>query len=97
MKFDDDDLNSMLDAVGEPAEIQLGGVTTKTVQVKYSAQSLGEMGVMTDRPRIIMKESDLEGINTKTETVLVAGENFNMMKPSLTGDGFATVWLKRPN
>jgi len=97
MQFDEADMDSMLDAVGQPAEIQLGGVTTKTIQVKYSTQSLGEMGVMTDRPRIIMKASDLEGVNTRTETMLVAGESFSMMKPSLTGDGFATVWLKRPN
>ena len=75
--------------IAEPAKAD------KTTSVLFEAVTISDMGVITDKPQIIIKESDLAGSDLKAATITISGTEYRMMKPFPDGQGLATTTLIR--
>ena len=97
MQFDDSDLDTMLDATGEPVAIQLAGATVKTIQAKfrknYEEVSPFEANIGKLNPAMTCKTSDLAGI-TNAHVFLIEGTEYKFDgKPNDQPSGLSMVKL----
>ncbi len=80
---------------GLSAVISQPGQPDKPVQVLFDLHSLGEMGVITDKPQITIKDSDLAGVDVKSATITINNTGYRMVKPLPDGAGLTIAGLQR--
>ncbi len=89
------DLDKFFADFGISAVISETGKADKTITVLFDRNSLSDIGVITDKPQITIKESDLTGVDTEGATIAVAGETWRLIKPLPDGSGLVIASLKR--
>lgn len=103
MKFSPADIAAMLLAVGQTATLTEPGTAgppivadkTTALLVKFSNKSLNELGMLTDKPQVMLDATSMTGVNLKTATLTVSGTTYRMMNPMLDDGGFITLLLQR--
>jgi hypothetical protein len=89
------DLDIFFYDFGTSATIAEPAKADKTTSVLFDATTISEMGVLTDKPQITIKESDLSGFDLKAATITISGTEYRMMKPLVNGQGLTTTTLIR--
>jgi len=80
---------------GTPAVISQPEELDKSVKAIFDRNSLGEMGVLTDKPQAAILSADLDGVDLKTATITIGGTTYKMSKPLPDDAGLTTVMLTR--
>lgn len=95
MRFDDDDIAAILDAVSDEAVlIEISGTETP-ITVDYSAPGSIVMGQIIDKPIITCAEKLFAGVDIKNAVIVHDTIQYRMISPLPDGDGFITVTLVR--
>jgi hypothetical protein len=73
------------------------GHADKPVSVVFDLNPTDIMGVISDKPQIIIKDADLIGVDRKTATITVTGKYpaARMTKPEADGTGWSITTLTR--
>jgi hypothetical protein len=103
MKYSVFDITSILSAVGVSAVITQPGSAgppivpdvLTPIKVKFKSNGIDHMGMLTDKPQAICKESDFTGVDHKTCQLEISGVAYRITKPKSTDDGFVTIDLSR--
>jgi hypothetical protein len=98
MGFNDlliDDLDILLDAFGIPATLSDGVHPAKPLRVILDSNSINELGVITDKPQITIKEADLLELDMKNTTITVNDTNYRILKPFSDGSGLVVAGITR--
>lgn len=92
-----DDLNTFFADLGVPAIITPSGRPSWPLTVLFDLNSMDQMGCQTDKPQIIIQDSDLARINLTTDRITVVGKYpaAKMTKPDPDGAGLTTLLLTR--
>jgi hypothetical protein len=69
--------------------------TPRTIKVKFKSNGIDHMGMLTDKPQAICKESDFTGVDHKTCLLEVAAVSYRITKPRSTDDGLVVIDLTR--
>jgi hypothetical protein len=97
MSFSDADLDTILEATGEPVVIQLAGSQVRTIQGKFRKNfetlSPYESNVGILHPVVTCKTSDLVGV-TNAHSFVISGTEYKFDgKPEEQPSGFTKVYL----
>lgn len=97
MMFSPEDLDTILDATGEPVIIMFGGVQVKAIQGKFrknfETMSPYESNVGILHPVVTCKTSDLVGV-TNAHSFVIGGIEYKYNgKPEEQPSGFTKVFL----
>ena len=95
MQFSSADIAALLATVGTDAQIISAAEPPKNIKAKFSRNSMGEYGVLTDKPQMMAAASDLASVDFKNDAVVIGAETFKMTKPIEDNAGFVTVLLAR--
>lgn len=89
------DFNIVFDDFGISATISELNKADKQVKVLFDLQSLGDMGILTDKPQATLKESDLAGVDLKYTTITINNITYRLIKPLPDGMGLIIAGLAR--
>ena len=89
------DLDIFFADFGLAAIISQLGNPDKPTQVLFDLQSVGEMGALTDKPQVTIKDSDLDGVDIKSATITIRNTSYRMVRPLADGMGLTVVTLAR--
>ena len=94
MNFEADN-NIFFSDFGIPAVIQQPGQPDKPVTIIFALNSLDTMGVLTDKPQIVIADADLIDLDLKTGSITVTGKYpaARITKPLPDGFGIITAFL----
>lgn len=88
---------NLLARFGTPAVITQPGEPDRSDNVIFDLYSMGEMGVLTDKPQITVRDSFIDGVDLKSAAITVTGKypEARMSKPLPDGGGFTILLLTR--
>ena len=89
-----DDFEILFVDFGSSATIAETAKADKTTSVLFDATTISELGVITDKPQITIKESDLTGFDLKAATITISGTEYRIIKPQ-ADMGIITAYLAR--
>jgi hypothetical protein len=97
MQFSSSDLSAFMAAFGVPAVLSPPGHVGRPVMVIFDLNSMDQMGCLTDKPQITIRETDLASIDHTTAIITVVGKYppARMTKSTPDGTGFTKFLLTR--
>ncbi|MDD2365167.1 MAG: hypothetical protein PHN84_03290 [Desulfuromonadaceae bacterium] len=95
MKFSAADIDAMLAVTGISAMLSPALELPKAITVKFRRNGIDAMGMLTDKPQAVCKESDFDGIDYRNCQIEINSTTYRISRPRPDDAGFVFIDLTR--